>query len=68
MWTTTTICPPGDPEPPDGVGTGALELPGVGGQHKDVPLMDTGFHDDVSHGDQEHFGDYDGQGSPRPSQ
>ena len=42
--------PPGDPEPPDGVATGALELPGVGGQHEDVPLMDTGFHDDVSHG------------------
>ena len=59
---------PGDPEPPDGVGTGVLELPGVGGQHEDVPLGDTGFHDDVSHGDQEHLGDYDGQGSPRPSQ
>ena len=28
----------------------------------------TGFHDEVSHGDQEHFGDGDGQGSPRPSQ
>ena len=56
------------PEPPDGVGTGVLELPGVGGQHEDVPLGDTGLHDDVSHGDQEHFGDFDGQGSPRPSQ
>ena len=59
--------PPGDPEPPDGVGTGVLELPGVGGQHEDVPLGDTGFHDDVSQGDQD-FGDDAGQGSPRPSQ
>ena len=50
------------------VGTRVLELPGVGGQHEDVPLGDTGFHDDVSHGDEEHLGDYDGQGSPRPSQ
>ena len=57
--------PPGDPEPPDGVGIGVLELPGVGDQYEDVPLGGTGFQDDVRHGDQE---DYDGQGSPRPSQ
>ena len=60
--------PPGDPEPPDETSTGVLELPGGGDQHEDVPLGDTGFHDDVSHGDKEHFGDDGGQGSPRPSQ
>ena len=57
--------PPGDPEPPDGVGIGVLELPGVGDQYEDVPLGSTGFQDDVRHREQE---DYDGQGSPRPSQ
>ena len=51
------VDPPGDPEPPDETSTGVLELPGG-----------TGFHDDVSHGDKEHFGDDGGQGSPRPSQ
>ena len=61
------VDPPGDPEPPD-ESTGVLELPGGGDQHEDVPLGDTGFHDDVSHGDKEHFGDDGGQGSPRPSQ
>ena len=60
--------PPGDPEPPDGVGTGVLELPGVGDQHEDVPHGNTGFHDDVSHGDNEHLEDDKGQGSPRPFQ
>ena len=60
--------PPGDPEPPDGVGTGVLELPGVGDHHEDVPHGVTGLHEDGSHGDQDHVGDYDGQGSPRPSQ
>ena len=57
--------PPGDPEPPDELGSGGLELQGVGYQHEGVPLGDTRFHDGVGHGDQE---GYDGQGSPRPSQ
>ena len=60
--------PPGDPEPPDGVGAGVLELPGVGDQREDVPLGVNESHDDVSQRDQDHCGDYDGQGSPRPSQ
>ena len=60
--------PPGDTEPPDETSTGVHRLPGGVNQHEDVPLADTGFHDDVSHGYQEHFGDEDGQGSPRPSQ
>ena len=60
--------PPGDPEPPDGVGIGVLEVPGVGDQHEDVPLGATGFHDEVSHGDQKYFGEDAGQGSPRSSQ
>ena len=50
------------------MGTGVLELPGVGDHHEDVPHGVTGLHEDGSHGDQDHVGDYDGQGSPRPSQ
>ena len=51
---------PRDPEPPDETSTGFLT--GGGFQHEDVPL-----EDDVSHGDQEHVEDDEGQGSPRPS-
>ena len=57
--------PPGDPEPPDGVVSGVLELQGVGDQHEGIPLGDTGFQEGGGHGDKE---DYDDQGSPRPSQ
>ena len=58
----------GNPEPPDETSKGVVKLPGGGDQHEGVPLVDTGFHDDVSHEDQEHVGNEDGQGSPRPSQ
>ena len=57
----------GDPEPPDKTSTGVLKLTGGGDRHEDVLLGDAGSHDDLSHGDQEDFGDDDGQGSPRPS-
>ena len=50
------------------MGAGVLELPGVGDQREDVPLGVTESHGDVSQRDQDHCGDYDGQGSPRPSQ
>ena len=54
--------PPRDPEPPDETSTGVLKITGGGVKHEDVPL-----EDDVSHGDQEHVEDDEGQGSPRPS-
>ena len=53
---------PRDPEPPDETSTGVLKITGGGVKHEDVPL-----EDDVSHGDQEHVEDDEGQGSPRPS-
>ena len=49
--------PPGDPEPPDKTSTGVLKLTGGGDRHEDVLLGDAGSHDDLSHGDQEDFGD-----------
>ena len=53
---------PRDPEPPDETSTGVLKITGGGVKHEDVPL-----EDDVSHEDQEHVEDDEGQGSPRPS-